>query len=123
MPYKSKQSALFGNWKTPVTKENRLWYRPKRITVNSKLRQAILDALPFGVTKQQADLALHAIFDVIATTVMRGEKVTIPDLGIFFLQHRPATKRISHLTGQKVGYAKSYVNFEPCRSLMRDLED
>jgi nucleoid DNA-binding protein len=123
MPYKSKQSALFGDWKVPVNKETRLWYRPNRRTVNAKLRQAILDALPFGITQEQADLALHAIFDLIGVTVMNGERVTVSGFGRFFLQKRPRTRRRSGFTNESVGQPKSYVNFTPCQGFLKDLRD
>lgn len=59
------------------------WKRKKRVTVNAKLRDAIIEDLPFDMDKVSADVILHIIFDTIKEALLREEKVTIPGFGRF----------------------------------------
>jgi nucleoid DNA-binding protein len=65
------------------------WYRKNAVTVNAKLRQEIMDVLPFDTDKAQADRILHAIFDSIVEGLIRDGDVLIPGLGRFFVEERP----------------------------------
>lgn len=126
------QRALFPKRKsrTPKIKISPKWYSKKRTTLNSKLRQAILDVLPFDLDKNQADMILHAIFDKIVEGVERDGVVTINNLGRFVKVRHKTCKRTYWKNGKHVGYilvpAHYTVRFEACTSLsiaMRDNED
>lgn len=76
-------AAVFGVKQPKVSKPiiNPMWYRKNRITVNGKLRQAILDVLPFTVDKKQADIILHAMFDTMKDELLSGGRVVLPKIG------------------------------------------
>jgi nucleoid DNA-binding protein len=103
------------------------WYRQKPRTINAKLRQAIIDCLPFGMDIYQADLILETIFRMIVEGVTKDGKVTIPSLGRFYIQHRPPHRRRAFKGNTYVGLrmypAKHYLAFQPCKRLMKALID
>jgi nucleoid DNA-binding protein len=68
---------------------NDQWYRKNAVTINAKLRQEIMDVLPFDTDKAQADRILHAIFDSIVEGLVRDGNVLIPGLGRFFVKEQP----------------------------------
>lgn len=108
----------------PRVIENINWYRKTPRTLNRKLRQVIVDALPFDVDHKQADVILRNIFYTIAEGVMRDGFVTIEGLGRFY-KYRTRAKRI------KCGYPKKWkyipprdkIKFLMCRSLNRALRE
>lgn len=122
MPYKSKQSALFNNWQDKTKPVPRLWYRKKRRTINSKLRQAIIDVLPFDMNIEKADQVLNIIFDTIKNELLKGKPVTLPLIGKMYVHTRP--KYVRYWEGKYQTYpVKRYANFELCKALILDLED
>jgi nucleoid DNA-binding protein len=76
--------------RTPKIKVSEKWYQKKRVTVNTKLRQVIIDAMPFSTNKEEADKILHIIFDTIADEVCRGGEVMIVGFGKFKPIYRKA---------------------------------
>lgn len=74
--------------KVPKPQISEKWYRKNPVTINSKLRQAIIDHLPLEMDKKQADLILRIIFDTIVEGVKRDGFVTIPFFGRFYKQVR-----------------------------------
>ena len=71
-----------------IPEEERLWYQKKRIALNSKLRQEIIDVLPFDIDKKRADRIIHTIFDMITDCVVAGGSITITGFGRFYLKRR-----------------------------------
>src|SRR5688572_26885739 len=79
-----------GKVKIPKLQVSENWYRKTPMTINGKLRQTIMDALPFDTDKALADKILRAIFDKIAEEVKAGGFVTIPGFGRFHRRLQPA---------------------------------
>jgi nucleoid DNA-binding protein len=79
--------AIFGRKQPRKETVNVKWYRRSPVTMNAKLRQAILDVLPFDVSQEKADLILRTIFDTITEGVIRDKKAVIPGLGKFYLKY------------------------------------
>lgn len=102
----------------------RLWYQKKPVTINSKLRQAIMDTLPFDIDKDKADVILRAIFDSIIKGVKRDRFVTINGLGRFSAKYQPARpvpdiverkgRRISKIISWRIKPAHYEMRFKPC---------
>lgn len=118
--------------KRPVKfKPSPKWYSKKRVTVNSKLRQAIIDAMPFSVNVQQADVILHAIFDTIIKGMEEDGFVTITGLGRFGLRLQPARWyahflsvpgiRGSKYIGKRWAPDKYVMGFRPTAELNRSM--
>jgi nucleoid DNA-binding protein len=72
---------LFNTRRRRRPNQNPNWLQKKRKTVNVKLRQAIIDVMPFTTDKEEADRILHAIFDCMVEGLIRDGKVTVPWLG------------------------------------------
>jgi nucleoid DNA-binding protein len=133
MPYKSKASAYFSPRRKSKAPVNAKWYTKKRISLNVKLRQAIMDLLPFDVDKNEADAILHTIFDTIADGVSKDGFVTIEGFGRFFAHTCPehyktfnqvqGCGKIKSMPGVRHIPDRTYLKFTACKSLRRSLDD
>lgn len=120
-----------------MTQQNRrpeeaLWFRKSRRSVSAKYRQEIIDALPFDLTKKQADVILHVIFDTITVSLLKRESVWIAGLGKLKLV-RGCARRVLIKKGLKGGRgllsageihdipAKHRVKFVPTESILLEL--
>ena len=95
---------LFNTRQKRRPKQNPNWFWKKRRTVNAKLRQAIIDVMPFNTDEEEADRILHAIFDSIVEGVIRDGKAAIPYLGI--LRRTFHKSRAYKLYGKETYYSK-----------------
>lgn len=103
-------------------KISRNWHRRRLMTLNGKLREAIMDVLPFDVDKEQADLILETIFESIAEAIYRGETLTLPGIGKFYLKTTKA--RYKKTYGKQIWIPERQVlAFTPAKTLMYKLVD
>ena len=94
-----------------IPKEQRLWYQKPPVTMNRKLREAIMDVLPFDVDKEKADLILRAIFDKIVSAVEEKGAISIWGFGRF---HKRLIKGhyhpcITNVNGKIVHLGKKWI--------------
>lgn len=124
MPYKHGQTtrdriryAVMGLNRPP--KENVKWYRRKPYSVSTKLRQVIMDVLPFDCSKEQADIILRTIFETIVVGVMTDGSVRIDNFGKFYMLDK--AYRTNMLKGRfKPGKKLAWF---PCTSLKKSMRD
>lgn len=70
---------------------------------------------------------VHLIIGTVKSALMRGEKVSIPGLGVFSVRTRPAIRKsvlANHAaTARKIIHlpARTYVHFRPNRALIKEL--
>ncbi len=55
-----------------------------------------------GGTKKQAEDAVDTVFDMITTTLGKGEEVAISGFGSFSVKHRAARMGVNPRTGEKI---------------------
>lgn len=75
-------------------------------------------ASKLGMSKKQAEESIDTIFDVIAKTMIKGDKVNVPGFGIFRVSNRKAREGINPKTGEKIQIpAKKAAKFRAAKAL------
>ncbi|MEF2073905.1 HU family DNA-binding protein [Consotaella aegiceratis] len=70
------------------------------------------------LSKQQATQAVDAVFDVISTTMSKGDDIRLVGFGTFSVAHRAASKGRNPSTGAEVDIpARNVPKFAPGKSL------
>ena len=76
-----------------------------------------------GMTKKDTEKALNAAFDVIASTLSKGEKVQVSGFGIFEVKEREARMGRNPRTGEAMEIAASRTpTFKASKTLKDALE-
>lgn len=71
-----------------------------------------------GLTKAQAGAALDAVVDGVASTLAKGDKLTLVGFGTFSVSKRAARKGRNPQTGKEINIAaKNVVKFKPGKEL------
>jgi DNA-binding protein HU-beta len=71
-----------------------------------------------GLTKAQAGAALDAVVDGVASTLAKGDKLTLVGFGTFSVSKRAARKGRNPQTGKEINIAaKNVVKFKPGKDL------
>lgn len=71
-----------------------------------------------GLTKVQAGAALDAVVDGVASTLAKGDKLTLVGFGTFSVSKRAARKGRNPQTGKEINIAaKNVVKFKPGKDL------
>jgi nucleoid DNA-binding protein len=124
------QRALFPKRrkKAPKIEVSEKWYRKNPVTLNSKLRQAIMDVLPFDMDKAQADLILRVIFDKVVEGVITDGSVTIQNFGKFYPRFmkgrwRPKNTGYGKFDGLCWSPDRYRLAFTPCTGFRRAMVD
>lgn len=101
------------------------WFRKNRPTLNVKLRQVIIDILPFEMDNERADLILNTIFDMITEAVIRGESVTIPGFGKFFPLYMKGRLKAVKIGSKKRKWSPPHYKlaWHPCAGLRNSMRD
>lgn len=85
------------------------------MTIN-QLADAV--ASKMGLSKKQAAEIITSTFDVIAKTMIKGDKVNVPGFGIFRVANRKAREGVNPKTGEKIHIpAKKAAKFRPAKAL------
>jgi len=84
----------------------------------NKAQLADAVASKMGLSKKQAEDMIDATFDIIAKTMIKGDKVNIPGFGIFRVSSRKAREGINPKTGEKIHIpAKKAAKFRAAKAL------
>ena len=67
-------------------------------------KMGLVDAVneKIGGTKKQAEDAVDTMFDMITTTLAKGEEVAISGFGSFLVKRRAARMGVNPRTGEKI---------------------
>lgn len=79
-------------------------------------------AMRSGLSKADADTAQQAVFAVITSELVSGERLPIPDFGIFNVKAKPARTGTNPSSGAPMEIAASTVaQFKPATALKKAL--
>lgn len=76
------------------------------------------------VPKGKVKAVVDKVFEIVSEEIAKGEKVSVPGLGQFVTQERPATTRTNPETGETVEVpAKQVVKFRPGKAKSESVEE
>jgi DNA-binding protein HU-beta len=74
------------------------------------------------LTKSQAESALAAVLDGVASALQSGDSVSLIGFGTFSVNNRPARQGVNPRTGDKIQIAaKNVAKFKPGKKLSESL--
>ena len=85
------------------------------------IASAVSDQL--GMTKKDAEAAVNAVFEEIASTLKNGGEVSLSGFGKFVVVEKPARMGINPATGEKIEIAASKaVKFKPAKAFKDEVK-
>ncbi|MGB3404806.1 MAG: HU family DNA-binding protein [Microcoleaceae cyanobacterium] len=76
------------------------------------------------VPKPKVKAVVDKVFEIVSEEIAKGEPVSVPGLGRFTTQERPATTRTNPETGETVEVpAKQVVKFKPGKAKEESVEE
>lgn len=77
-----------------------------------------------SVTQKEAEAIIDIIFDTIKEQMILGEKITIPDFGIFKITTRPPKQGYNPHSGERIDIpAYKVIRFKPSKNFKSLLKD
>lgn len=76
-----------------------------------------------GITKKEADAALKAAIQAVSDALKKGERVAVPNFGIFTVRERAARKGRNPRTGAEIQIpSRKVVVFRPAKDLRESVK-